>query len=182
MGAVDKSLLLCKKLKKPSEANKRHLAKLFPSSSGTLPRPKPLSTAFDPIAECVASSQQQKKKAAITRERPRKLTCVLLPEMPAIVPKSSCRKRLNKVGRIQKLEFRRSMSSLQTRNTIIKGFAALKPYGLKFLQCTSSNEMCLADDQNVDGEGVITLAGQGSLYMCEDVKVLINVHCTCIHV
>jgi len=35
--------------------------------------------------------------------------------------------------------------------------------------------MCLADDQNVDGEGVITLAGQGSLYMCEDVKVLINV-------
>lgn len=42
--------------------------------------------------------------------------------------------------------------------------------------------MCLADDQNVDGEGVITLAGQGSLYMCEDVKVLINVDCTCIHV
>ena len=66
MGAVDKSLLLCKKLKKPSEANKRHLAKLFPSSSGTLPHPKPLLTAFDPIAECVASSQQQ--KAAITRE------------------------------------------------------------------------------------------------------------------
>lgn len=176
MGAVDKSLLVCKKLKKPSEANKRHLARLFPSSSGTLPRPKPLSTACDPIAECVASSQQQ--KAAITRERPQWLTCVLLPEMP----KSSCRKRLNKVGRIQKLEFRHSMSSLQTRNTIIKGFAALKPYGLKFLQCTSSNEMCLADDQNVDGEGVITLAGQGSLYMCEDVKVLINVDCTCIHV
>ena len=75
MGAVDKSLLLCKKLKKPSEANKRHLAKLFPSSSGTLPHPKPLSTAFDPIVERVASSQQQKKKAAITRERPRKLTC-----------------------------------------------------------------------------------------------------------
>ena len=60
MGAVDKSLLLCKKLKKPSEANKRHLAKLFPSSSGALLRPKPLLTAVDPIAECVASSQQQK--------------------------------------------------------------------------------------------------------------------------
>ena len=132
MGAVDKSLLLCNELKKPSEANKRHLAKLFPSSSGPLPHTKPVLTAFDPIAECIASSQQQKKKKAITRERPRKLTCVLFPEMPAIVPKSSSRKRLSKEGRIQKLEFRRTMSCLQTRNVISKGFAALKPCSLKF--------------------------------------------------
>ena len=90
--------------------------------------------------------------------------------MPAIVPK-----RLSKEGRIQKLEFRRTMSCLQTRNAIIKGFAALKLCSLKFLQCTLNNQMCLAADQQIDGEGVISLAGQGSLYMCEDIKVLISV-------
>ena len=125
VGAVDKSLSLCNKLKKPSEANKQHLAKLFPSSSGTLPRTKPVSTAFDPIAECAALSQQQKKKKAITRKRPWKVTSVLLPDVLEIVPKSSSCKRLSKQGRIQKSNVCRSMSSLQTRNTIIKGFAAL---------------------------------------------------------
>lgn len=120
------------------------------------------------MCSLVAAAKEEK---AVTRKRSRKVTSVLLPDVPEIVPKSSRCKRLSKEGRIQKLEFRRSVSSLQTRNTNIKSLAALKPSDFKFLQCTSNNQMCLADNQKIVGDGVITLAGQVSLYMCEDVKV-----------
>ena len=103
VGAVDKSLSLCNKLKKPSEANKEHLAKLFPSSSGTLPLTKPVSTAFDPIAECAALSQQQKKKKATTRERPRKVTCAA----------SQCARNSPKIVQSQEIEQARKNTEVE---------------------------------------------------------------------
>ena len=55
----------------------------------------------------------------------------------------------------------------------MKGFAAcgIAACGLKFPRCTSDHQMHVVDDQELSGEGVVNLAGQGSLYMCEDIEV-----------
>ena len=118
--------------------------------------------------------QQQKKKKAITRDRPRKLTAVLLPNLLATVPKSSARKKLSKCGRIQKITLRRSMSSLQARNELVKAFAQFGLSKFTTLSCNQSNQMEPSDMQCPSGDELITIAGQGSLYLCEVGYIFIN--------
>ena len=165
---MSKSIKLCKRLKKPSEAHKTELARLFPSSTSS-PSPRP-ELNFDPRARSVV----EKKKASITRDRPRKVTVVMLPELSWRVPKSAARKKLNKDGRIKKLEFRRNMTFLQAKNVIIKAFSNFQLTELLYLltellylSCEQSSVMKKAATQMPNGDDLIGIAGQGSLYVCE---------------
>lgn len=153
---------LCGNLKKPSEADKQKLATLFPG-----PDIKKVSSTFDPKADCIVDSQKRKKKKAITRDRPKKISVVLLPDFMQVVPKGNARKRLNKDGRIKKLEFRRNMSFLQARNVIVKSFAGFKLKDIQVLCCDQSNAMEKAATQTPNGDELMDIAGQGSLYICE---------------
>ena len=162
---MNKSIELCKRLKKPSEAHKTELARLFPSSTSS-PSPRP-ELNFDPRARSVVEAMKRKKKASITRDRPRKVTVVMLPELLWRVPKSAARKKLNKDGRIKKLEFRRNMTFLQAKNVIIKAFSNFQLTELLYLSCEQSSVMKKAATQMPNGDDLIGIAGQGSLYVCE---------------
>lgn len=151
-------------MNKPSEADRQHLSKLFPSSSSTS---APKSATFNPRATCTVNSQQKRKKKAITRDRARKLTVVLLPKISLIVPKSNARSKLKKDGRIKKLEFRRTMSFLQVKNLLIKSFSAFSLKELCFLYCEQSNILRRASVRAPSGDELMDIAGQGSLYLCE---------------
>ena len=110
---------------------------------------------------------KMKKKRAITRDRSRKLTVVLLRKFSLVVPKSNARSKLKKDGRIKKMEFRRTMSFLQIKNIIIKAFSAFSLSELYFLSCEQSNSLRKASVQAPNGDDLMNIAGQGSLYLCE---------------
>ena len=56
------SSAVCKHIHKPSQEHANILWELFPTSSST-PQHVDLSSVFDPMQQCVASHQKQKKKA-----------------------------------------------------------------------------------------------------------------------
>ena len=161
--ALEKAQQQCKGLMQPSKAHKEQLAKLFPSTSA----PVTSSRTFDPIARSVVDLQKKKKKKGITRERPRKLTAVLLPRLVCTVPKSSARKKLLDSGRIKKIELRRSMSSLQAKNEILKAFSQFELSQLTVFSCDKSNHVEAIRNKLPNGDELINVAGQGSLYLCE---------------
>ena len=72
------------------------------------------------------SKQKKKKKAAVTPGRPCKIEVVLLPKVFHVVPKRDPRKQLITEGRVKTLMFRRSMSAVEVRNVIIRGFVEFK--------------------------------------------------------
>ena len=76
-------------------------------------------------------------------------------------------KKLNKDGRIKKLEFRQNMTFLQAKNVIIKAFSNFQLTELLYLSCEQSSVMKKAATQMPNGDDLIGIAGQGSLYVCE---------------
>ena len=66
------------------------------------------------------------------------------------------------------LQFRRSMSPQEVRNTIIRGFS--KAHGLDnwtYLACDSDNHLFISKNQELDGNDVINR--KGCLYICPKV-------------
>lgn len=123
---------------------------------------------FNPKAECVVASQKAKKKATNLRIKPKNISVVLLREKPHFVPKGHLRKKLKERGRIAKLEFKRSMTSSEVRSLIVDAFSGFEgTESAQFLCCGQNNHMLLNEQQDLDGDSAITLAGQGSLYLTQ---------------
>ena len=66
------------------------------------------------------------------------------------------------------------MSSLQARNELVKAFAQFGLSKFTTLSCNQSNQMEPSDMQCPSGDELITIAGQGSLYLCEVGYIFIN--------
>ncbi len=133
-------------------------------------RPK-LSSAFDPTQPCVASKQQQKKKAV--RCKPSIITLILTEDKRRIVPKGKYRKTLQDKGRIKKAEFRRDMTSLQVKDQIKTAFSDLS--NPLFLTCEEGSTLCLVFDgnQNPDGNQLVdsVQSRKGTLYIVDGTLV-----------
>lgn len=169
----------CKKFGLPDVKCATTLKHLFPatSSSGSKKR------KFNPAEECVASDAHRKRKAANLRVRPKNISVVVLESMPTHVPKGHVRSKLVKKGNVKQILFRRNMTPDEVRAILVREFRGINVQTAQFLQCKPSNVLCLSHDQELGGEGVIDLAGQGSLYLTlkpVEVSVLtryyINIH------
>ena len=136
---------MCKKVGKPSESSAAALAKLFGSTATAGPSRK---RSFDPMSECVVASQRAKKKAT--------------------VPKGRLHSKLKDSGRIVKLQFKRCMKASQVRSIVSSGFSEFKGIeGAHYLRCGQDNIMVVNENQELDGDDIIDLAGQGSLYLTQ---------------
>ena len=155
-------------MSKPSEAAKKHLAKLFPSTSATSKMPKilPAKRKFDPSQTSIAEIQKGKKKAAISK--PKMVSFVLLARFQAIVPRGKARKKLVGDSRIKKVQIRRSMSSQQVHDIIVAEFAEFEKVSSFHFLCTGKdNALDVFSKQELDGCEVVELAGSGSVYLVE---------------
>ena len=61
-------------------------------------------------------------------------------------------------GYIIKLEFRRSMTSQEVKNVILRGFSKFDVENAQYLRCGQNNVMYLSKDQELDGDGIFELA------------------------
>ena len=123
---------------------------------------------FDPLEELVVQGQKQKKKATGQRLKPRTILTVMMPEILERVPQKAARKKLKDSNRIKKLEFRRNMTPLQVQNTIVRGFRHLgNIIGYTLVSGNQSGYLLRAADQKPDGNTLIDVVGQASLYICE---------------
>lgn len=161
--ATDKATKLCKKVGNPSGSAAETLVKLFGSSSrGSRKR------SFDPRSECVVASQQAKKKATNQRMKPKSVTVVLLDQKPSTVPKGHSRKKLKKAGRIARIQLMRCMTVAEVRDAVVDNFTDFENIkSFQFLRCGKDNIMLLNEEQDLNGDATIDLAGQGSLYLVQ---------------
>lgn len=106
------------------------------------------------------------------RARPFRLWVVVGESLFTSVPKATLRKALNKRGRVQKVEFRRSMTSLQVQNRIMQAFPHLKLDKVTFMKCIDLNMVTV----EVEGGGyptgsvVQSIASKESLYLVDSSK------------
>ncbi len=186
---TEKAATICKKVTSPSGATVETLAKLFRSSTAGSSSKGSRKRSFDPKSECVVASQQSKKKATNQRMKPKVVTVVLLCQKPDCVPKGHSRKKLKLSGRIQKIQFMRCMKTSEVRETIVNSFSGFNNVETaQFLRCGKDNIMVLNEEQDLDGELLINLAGQGSLYLTQkrvDVSIIIialshSIVCSCV--
>ena len=150
----DEAKTICKKV-----GGAKSLAMLFGGSK---------KRSFDPRNECVVASQQAKKKATNHRMKPRAVTVVLLESKPKSVPKGYLRRKVKQAGRIAKVNMKRCMISSEVRDAIVNTFPDFANIqSAQFLRCGNDNVMLLNEDQDLNGDSVIDLAGQGSLYLVQ---------------
>lgn len=158
---ASKGANISKALGKPSSAEKLILGSLFPSSSG-VKREAPL---FDPLADL--SQHKKKKPSTKVTLRPFTREVVLLHQYRGTVPRNKVRQDLQRQKRIQPLKFKRSMSALEVKNVICRGFQHIDGFSsFHYLECIQNNRLAVVASQHVDGEFVSTKKG-GSLYLCE---------------
>ena len=155
---------ICRSLGKPSEANARVLANLFPTcaSSSTKRQLK-----FNPNDECVAGEVHRRKKAATSGQgRAKKVKVVMLNDIPSSIPKGRRRESLKKNGRVVEILFNRCMTAKEVLKQIRAAFVSVGDiHSLQFLHAQQDNTLHVAENQHLDGVGVIKLAGCGSLYI-----------------
>ena len=112
---VKDAQVLAKKLCKPSTLETKALKELFPAASyGGKRQTRP----FDPTSECCASSSQKKKKAANAQGRVTNVQVMLLKDYIPNIPRGKFRNELKSQGRVQTLQFRRSMSPLEMHSGV----------------------------------------------------------------
>ena len=109
----------------------------------------------------------KQKKATNQRIKPKKLNVVLLQEKEDKVPKGKKRAGLNMSGRIKKLEFKRCMTADEVKNIISNGFSNYEVQKIQFLCCGQDNTLLKYENQDLNGDGIIDLAGQGSVYLLQ---------------
>ena len=141
---------MCQKLR--SKPNAGILAKLF---GGDRKRPR-----FDS-----STPPPDRNKA----KKPRNVTVVLLENQQKVVPRGINRRILDDDGRIKKLDFRRSMSASAVKEKISAGFSKNLEKAV-YMRCSQSNILKIHDQQELNGDEFIQLAGQGSVYLCENVS------------
>ena len=139
------------------------LSSLFPSSSST----QSFKTTFNPTSESVNFDQKIKKKGS-SRVRAFKLWVVVGEKLFTAIPKATMRKTLNKSGRIKKVEFRRTMSSLQVKNQITKAFPSLKLDNPIFMKCVDLKMVTVDMESGYPcGSNIQNIASKESLYLIE---------------
>lgn len=159
---------LCKKLGKPSEANAKVLATLFPVCASSRNKRK-----FDPTEESVVVEQHRRKKSATPKGRSKLITVVLLKDILSSIPKGATREQLKKKGQVKDVAFQRHFSEDEVMEVLAENFEALSDSEVEFLQSHKNNSLSRAQVQNLDGIGIIMLAGSGSLYLKVSPKVCI---------
>lgn len=168
---------MCSEIAKPEKDHALHLSALFqglvsdhkvkidahetmliPGSRKTLP----VNETFNPTQGTSGG-----------RARPFKLWVVVGKRLFTSVPKATLRKTLNKSGRVQRVEFRRSLSGLQVQNRITQAFPQLKLDNVTFMKCIGLKMVTV----EVKGGGYPTgnllksIASKESLYLVEVSKV-----------
>lgn len=163
---TQKASSVCHKVGNPSESTAGVLSKLFNKAT---PSTGSRKRSFDPSSACVVAGQLSKKKATNQRMKVKKIIVVLMKERPTSVPKGYARKKLKQAGRIANTELKRCMSSLEVRDAIVEVFPAFQHVeSAEFLCCGQDNVMLLNEQQELDGDEAINLAGQGSLYLVQE--------------
>jgi hypothetical protein len=162
--AHDRAESIISKVKKPSEAEAKALAKFFPSST----KPKAVTQAFDPSAESVVSSQQKKKKAAIRpKQRTVSVSVVMMKKYSSTIPKGKERQSLASEGRILNMKVTRGMSAKEIKDKISKAFEV---QNYTVLECDGNGHSLIkCCDQEIDGDAVAQR--RGCLYLCETFRV-----------
>ena len=155
----------------PNNSTANVLAKLFGSNKVCSERKR----SFDPSSECIVASKKAKKKATNQRIKPKNLNVVLLQQKEEKVPKGKKRATLNASGRIKKLEFKRCMTADEVRATIMNGISNFDAQKIQFLCCGQDNTLIKYETQDLDGDGVIDLAGQGSVYLLQVFLLIIAI-------
>lgn len=161
-------------MKQPSKVNARLLSNLFPSTAGTRKR----SNSFDPTEECVAASQQKKKKKAI-----RLRTCkvkVMLVDASKGVPKGKTRRELREKELEKTMDLKRNMSFQEVKNVILRAFGIC---GFIVLSSTAESKLNVATNQQPTGDEVIECVTKRRLPMyISEKKVIHNyTHVICMH-
>ena len=82
-------------------------------------------------------------------------------------PKKEIREDLQKQGRIKELAFCRVMSSNEVHMMVYRAFQVIKLQNFQYLKCCKDSSLSISENQMLDGNGVITLYGCGSLYLHE---------------
>ena len=158
---------ISQRLSKPSLGEAKALGSLFPSSNSHSGK---RGRAFDPTADECISVEKKKKKAAVSQGRPTNVKIMMLKSFSPFIPRGRPRALLKQEGREIMLQFRRSMSPQEVRNTIIRGFS--KAHGLDnwtYLACDSDNHLFVSKNQELDGNDVINR--KGCLYICPKVML-----------
>ena len=84
-------------------------------------------------------------------------------------------KKLKKAGRIVKVTLKRCMTASEVRDILVNAFPDFDDVqSAQFLCCGKDNIMLLNEDQDMNGDSVINLAGQGSLYLVQK-KVSVSI-------
>lgn len=150
------------RVKKPTEAESKVLAKYFPSSRGSS------SKKFDPVAESIVLPRQMKKKAAIVRERTKSISVVMMDEYVPVIPKGKARERLATKGQILSLKFTRLMKPEEVKSKILKAFVVDE---FIVLDCNGTGHgLVKCADQVLDGEKAVNR--KGALYLCKKFTVV----------
>lgn len=113
--------------------------------------------------------------------KPKSVSVVIVNDVPSIVPKGRIRSKLTKSNQIAKISLRRSMSSSEVQRAIVDAFPAISDVETaKFLCCNKDNTIIVNDNQLLNGDEAIELAGQGSLYLTRSKTDVSNLHMHCI--
>ena len=148
-----------KKLGKPSQANAKVLASLFPGYSAGSKR------KFDPNSESVVAEQHRQKNAAFKRKgRGKQVHVMIVEEKTLNIPKGFKKNRLKKNGRAKTLEFFRYMDTTEVKDALTKAFPRVLTQ-FRFLKPTRYNVLAEADNQAMDGNDIFEVAKGGSLYL-----------------
>ena len=112
---IDRAKDICKKLCKPSQANAKVLANLFPACASSSKKRK-----FDPTDECVVADRHRRKKSTSSKGRSKQVTVVLLKDIPSSLPKGAAREQLKKKGLVKEIAFQRHLD--EDEGTAIREF------------------------------------------------------------
>lgn len=148
---------LCQSLAKPSEANARALANLFPTTK---------KQKFDIFSPSANADSARKKKAAFARKgrgRSKSVKVVFLDANARMIPRGAVREKLRQEGRIRDVPFLRYLTFDEVKSLIKKSFSISSEFN--FLKSLKDNSLCIAPNQELNGSEVIDLAGHGSLYL-----------------
>ena len=149
---------VCKRVGKPSSTDAKILSRLFPSSVSR-PAKRPLK-AFDPSSECVALSQHKKRKAF--KSKPSNIQVIMVCNQ-SVIPRGKLRKHLEKEGKVQKIEFRRELSSREVVNSVLRSFKHVNDLiGFNLLEADQGGRLHPSQNREPDGEYLIVDARRKS--------------------
>ena len=158
--ATAKAIDSAKKMGKPSEANAKVIAQLFPGYKGTGVKRK-----FDPNDDCVVAEQHRQKKAALkgkVKGRAKSINVMIVEGNGNSIPRGVKKEQLKNNGKFKTLDFFRYMTSKEVNEKLGEAFPGKK---FAFLKPSGSNTLNKADNQSLDGNEIFDLAKSGSLYL-----------------